>query len=85
MDETDDPDTRKALLLYELFAAAGGNKHPPVAPDLAEMIATQVWPEELAIVERLYRAIERAATDGQPDDPLEAVFARAADYLDNPH
>ena len=77
-----DPDEPQALLLYELFAAAGGKKHPPVASELAQLIAECVPPEMLAQVEQLYRALERAVAEGRPSDQLEDVFERARGILE---
>lgn len=63
----------------------GGNKHPPVAPELARLIAERVPPEMLAQVEQLYRALERAVAEGRPSDELHDVFERAQVVMDRLH
>jgi len=80
-----DPDEQRALLIYELFAAAGGSKHPPVAPELAKLIAERVPPEMLAQFEQLNRAVERAAAEGHPSDELEDLFERSRAIMERPH
>lgn len=72
----------ETLFLYELFAAAGGMGHPPVSPDMADMVRNTISPEKLAQAERLYRAVRQAMEEAAPGEGLETLSERARAILD---
>lgn len=78
-------DTRDILHLYELFAAAGGARTPPLSPVMARRVKETVSPEELAIAERLYDAVRQAAAEADPSEGLDALTARARAILARPN